>query len=208
MKLYADAPVRRTRQVVGDLVAAAVLALGLLAGGLVWRSLHGLAERTRQLADAATTSADRLQQGVAALSDVPLVGDQLGGLLGQVGGFTDQTSGNLRSQADQLAWQAPAAGLAVIGVTVALVALFWGAARLRWIRTASALHSAGPDLMDTLALAALVADPVGVHRRQANLARRWQAGDPEAVHVLAAEQFRRHGLRAPRWTGPDGADPR
>lgn len=199
MKLYADLPVRRTRQLTGDLVALVTVALSVAAGAAVWVQLHRLSVRTGALADTADTSARALSGGVASLSGIPLVGDQLTALLGQVGVFTDQTSGNLRSQADQLAWEAPVIGLAVAAAGLALVTVLWGMARFRWVRRVSSVGGRlGDDDLEWLALAALVrSGPAGLRGAGPDLARRWRLGDPAAIRLLADLELRSLGLRAP-----------
>lgn len=199
MKLYADLPVRRVRQLVGDVVAAAVVVLSVLAGVAVGVQLHRLSVRTGALADTADTSARALSGGVSSLSGIPLVGDQLSTLLGQVGVFTDQTAGNLRGQADQLAVEGPVIGVAVAAAGVALVTVLWGIARLRWVRRASAVSGrldAGE--LEGLALAAVVrSGPAELRRAGPDLARRWRLGDPDAIRLLAGLELHSLGLRAP-----------
>ncbi len=198
MKLYADLPGRRTRQVVGDLLALGVLAVSVAAGAALWAQLHRLATRTRELSEAASTSATALDDGVSSLSGLPLVGDPLSDVLAQVSRFTTQTSGNLADQARQLAVEAPVVGIAVMAAGVALVGVSWGIGRLRWVRRASALAAAGGADLDVLALAALArADPVQLRRLGPDLAQRWRAGDPAAMRRLAGLEFAALGLRPP-----------
>lgn len=199
MKLYADSPVRRARQLAGDLLALVVLAGFVAAGTALWAQLGRLAGRTRQLSDAAASSATALGDGVSSLSGVPLVGDALSGVLSQVGRFTGQTSGNLADQAHQLSVEAPIVGLAVIAAGVALVGVCWGAGRVRWVRRATALTSStGAGDLEVLALAALArANPAQLRRLGPDLARRWRLGDPEAVRQLAGLEFTSLGLRPP-----------
>lgn len=199
VKLYADLPVRKTRQLAGDVLALAVIALSLAAGAAVWVQLHRLSVRTGALADTADTSARTLSGGVASLSGIPLVGDQLSTLLGQVGVFTDQTSGNLRGQAHQLAVEGPVIGIAVAAAGLALVTVLWGITRLRWVRRASAVSGRlGTDDLEGLALSAVVrSGPAELRRAGADLPRRWRLGDPEAIRVLAGLELRSLGLRGP-----------
>ncbi len=202
MKFYADLPGRRVRQFASDIAALLVIVVSLAAGAAVWVQLHRLSVRTASLADTADTSARALSDGVSSLSGIPLVGDQLRGLLGQVGVFTDQTSGNLRGQADQLALAAPVVGIAVAATGLALVTVLWGLARLRWVRRASAVS--GPldaDELEVLALSAVVrAAPAQLRRAGPDLARRWRLGDPDAIRSLAGLELRSLGLRD---QGPD-----
>jgi len=199
VKLYADLPVRRTRQLTGDVLALLVVAVSLVAGAAVWVQLHRLSVRTAALADTADTSARALSGGVASLSGIPLVGDQLSALLGQVGVFTDQTSGNLRSQADQLGVGAPVIGIAVAAAGLALVTVLWGITRLGWVRRASAVSGRlAPEDLEGLALSAVVrSGPAELRRAGPDLAHRWRLGDPDAIRLLADLELRSLGLRAP-----------
>jgi len=197
--LYADTAAHRTRQVLGDLLTLGLRVLAVVAGRAVYRQLNGLAGQTRSLGDAATASTGQLRDGVANLGTIPLVGDQLSGLLGQVQAFTGQTAVSLHGQAAKLHTEAVTAGMAVAVVGVLVVAAVWLLTRARWVRRASLLRRGGPDAEEALALSALVhASPRLLHALGSGLTARWRAGDPTAVRSLAAVERTRMGIRQPR----------
>jgi hypothetical protein len=223
MRLYADRPDRRARQLAAD--------LGLLAWAVGWllvaRSVHGavlvLAEPGRAVADLGSSIARTMGSAAGAAEDVPLVGDELAGPfsdLGDAGGAVGSAG-----QGTQDAVQTLATVLAVVLVVlpVGWLLLRWAPWRLGWAREAAAADrlvagprgvrsaradagpaggstpagTAGPDL-DLLAARALATAPLAaLAALPAGTGAGWRAGDPAAVRALAALELRRLGLRLP-----------
>ncbi len=204
MKLYADTPVRLLRQIIADVVALLVVAAATAAGVFLDRQLHGLAERTRSVADAASGSSGAITTGAQQLSGVPLVGSSLGGLLDRLGKLTGQTAGTLGAQADRFDLLAPIIGLVVILAGAAPVALIWALTRGRWIRRASAAVSTSDRAgLEVLALGAMLrAGPVAVGSLGPDIVGRWHAGDPAALRALADLERRRLGVRVDQPASP------
>ncbi|NUS52106.1 MAG: hypothetical protein HOQ22_13840, partial [Nocardioidaceae bacterium] len=76
MKLYADGPVRRTRQVMGDLLLVLWAALWVRLAMVVHDATLALAAPGRKIADAGGGLAGRLRDAGSAVGDLPVVGDQ------------------------------------------------------------------------------------------------------------------------------------
>ena len=77
MKLFADTPVRRTLQVVADLVFVVWLVLWVWIGMAVHDGTEQLAAPARQTDTAATSMAEQLRDAGGRLGEAPLVGDEL-----------------------------------------------------------------------------------------------------------------------------------
>ncbi len=77
MKLFADTPVRRTLQVVADLLFVAWLVLWVWIGMAVHDGTLELAGPARQTDSAATSMAEQLRDAGGALGEAPLIGDEL-----------------------------------------------------------------------------------------------------------------------------------
>ena len=75
MKLYADLPARRTRQIVGDLVVLGWVVLWIWLANVVHDATMKLAVPGRQIDEAGSDMADRLRDAGSTVSEIPLVGD-------------------------------------------------------------------------------------------------------------------------------------
>jgi hypothetical protein len=157
MKLYADTPARRTRQLTGDLVVAGWLALW------VWLALE-LRERLLRLrgpGEALERAGGSFSGALADAGDriggLPVVGDDVSGALRQAGRAGDTVAEAGRSQqhaVEQLALWLP---LLMLALAAGLVLVRWLPTRLAWAREAGAATRAlsGPDAVEVFAVRAL-----------------------------------------------------
>lgn len=201
MHWYAETPLRRSRQIVGDL-----LLLGWVVGWvLVGRWVHGLisalAAPAGPLRDAGTTLRDRMNDVAGQVGGIPLAGDELTApFTGAAGVGTDLIAAGdqLQESVEQVAW-------VVSVLTAATPILLVGGLYLlfRWLRVARAAalgqQRDAPHAQELLALRALVhqsprrlqaltPDPLGA----------WRSGDPDLIAELADLELRQVGLRAHR----------
>src|SRR5918994_4654295 len=77
MKLFADTPLRRTLQVVADILFVVWLVLWVWIGTAVHDGTEQLAAPARQTDSAATSMAEELRDAGGRLGEAPLVGDEL-----------------------------------------------------------------------------------------------------------------------------------
>lgn len=209
MRLYADHPDRRTRQLAAD--------LGLLAWAVLWvlaaRAVHGavlvLAEPGRSLADLGRSISDTMGSAAGAAEDVPLVGDELAtpfDALGEAGGAV---TGAGRDAEDAARTLAAVLAVVLVVLPVGWLLLRWLPWRLRWLREAAAadrLTGRGadglPDL-ELLAARAMATAPLPqLARLPAGTGAGWRAGDPAALRALAGLELDRLGLRQSERPGP------
>lgn len=197
MKWYADAPVRRARQAVADLIALAwvwfwvEVALGARDAVLTLRAPgDGLTKAGNGLRDTFTDAA-------AKARDVPLVGGKLGEALdkGRDAGGTLVDAGNTQVEAVETTalWLA----VALIAIPVAFLLITWLPLRLRYAKKAGAaqrLRDTGH--MDLLALQGLsTLSPRELAKFPTDPADAWRRGDPEVVTALATRYLRTRGVR-------------
>jgi hypothetical protein len=90
MKLYADSPVRRTRQQVGDLLVLCWVVLCLSLSGAVHRAVLTLAAPGRRMEEAGGALGGRLRDAGTTVADLPLVGDRVRAPLDEAGRAADQ----------------------------------------------------------------------------------------------------------------------
>jgi hypothetical protein len=201
MRWYADAPGRRTRQVLVDLLVAAWVVLWVLVARWVHGLVMTLAAPAAPLRDAGTSLRDRMTEAAATVTEIPLVGDRLDApFTGAAGVGSDlvQAGDSLERSVSTVAW---VVSLMTAATPVLLVVLVWLVVRVAWARRAAALGREldDPESIELLALRALVrqdprrlqtvfADPVGVFR----------SGDPASLRRLADLELATVGLRTPR----------
>ncbi len=212
MKMYAETPARRTRQLVADLLVVGWVVLWIWAGQAVHAATQEVARPAERTQSAASGLADNLRGTGDSLGDIPLIGDSASAPLDDAAGNADdlaESSGNGVDAINALALQL---GLAV-ALTPILVALgFYLPPRIDFVRDATAgqrFIDSGHDL-DLFALRALAHQPL---HRLAHIspdpAGAWRARDPRIVQQLAALEMRDVGLSPvhltdppPRVTGP------
>jgi hypothetical protein len=203
MRLYADRPDHRARQLGAD--------LGLLAWAVLWvlvaRAVHGavlvLAEPGQAVADLGRSISDTMGSAAGVAEDVPMVGDELSSPFDALGDAGGAVTGAGEGASDAV--RTLAAVLAVLAVLpVGWLLLRWLRWRLGWLREATAadrLLAPGadglPDL-ELLAARAMATAPLPqLARLPAGTGAGWRAGDPAALRALAGLELTRLGLRAP-----------
>ena len=200
MKLYADTPGRRIRQLTGDLLAAGWIALW------AWLALE-LRERLLRLRGpgvalerAGGSFSGALGDAGDRIGGLPVVGDDVSGALRRAGGAGDTVAEAGRSQqhaVEQLALWLP---LLVLLLAAGIVLVRWLPGRLAWAREANAATRtlSGPDTAEIFAVRALARrSTVELAALPAGTVTRWRAGDPEATAALAGLELRALGLHAP-----------
>jgi hypothetical protein len=199
MKLYADTPARRTRQLAGDLLAAAWIAVWIWLALELRERLLRLRAPGEALERAGSSFSGALGEAGDRIGGVPVVGDDVSGALRRAGGAGDTVAEAGRSQqqaVEQLALWLP---LLVLLLAAGIVLVRRLPARLAWAREAGATRAlAGPDAAEIFAVRAVAHRPVAeLAALPAATVTRWRAGDPHATAALADLERRALGLRAP-----------
>ncbi|MEU2117315.1 hypothetical protein ABZ567_17040 [Streptomyces sp. NPDC016459] len=200
MRLYAQTPARRNRQVLVDLIALALIATAVWAALLVHETIMLLAEPGRKVERSGDSLAEELGNAGDAASDVPIIG---GVLKKPLQSAADAGSGiadagvSLQETVSQVADVVTAA---LIVVPVLLVLLLWLPPRLLWMRRSSTLRrlAEAPGGADLLALRALTGPPGALAARPAppgGWADAWRQGDRQAISDLSAIALAHVGLR-------------
>ncbi|GHE06815.1 hypothetical protein [Klenkia taihuensis] len=194
MRLYAQRPALRTRQLTADVLLVAWAVLWVLVARVVHAAVLVLAEPGVQLESLGGSIRDTMGDAAGVAEDVPLVGDELSapfGALGESGSGLAGAGQGLQDAVHTLAWVL-AAALVVIPVGWALVR--WGGWRLGWARQAAA---AGRLDVELLAARAVATAPLPeLARLPAGTGAAWRAGDAVATAALADLELRRLGLRS------------
>ena len=200
MKLYADTPTRRARQLVADVLILLWVGFWVYAG----RQVHDLVTALRSPADSITSAgqsvSDALTGAGEQAQEIPFVGDQLRTWLTQAAGSgtTLQEAGtSMGESVDQLAL---ALGLATALGPIAIVVAVWLYLRISFVRAATDAQrfiDAGEDL-DLFALRAMARQPMrALAKISDDPAGAWRRQDRDVIRRLAVLELKDQGLRPP-----------
>jgi hypothetical protein len=200
MKLYADSPARRLRQLLTDAALVVwTLAWILLAKGL-YEVVLLLARPAQGLSDGGAGLADRLRAAGSAVDGTPLVGDELRAPLDDAGSAAERIASAGAAQVEAVERLALALALPVALIPVLLALAVHLTVRWHFVREASAgqrFVDSTTDL-DLFALRALSNQPL--HRLATvspDPAAGWRDRDPLVVRRLAELELRSTGLPTP-----------
>jgi hypothetical protein len=201
MKLYAATPVRRTLQVLGDLLFIAWLVAWVLMGNVVHDATMELAGPGRQTAQVGTSLSQDFKDAGGVVDDIPLVGDQARAPFDKAADSADGLADAGRGMVHAVERLAFWLRLSVTLIPILAVAVFFLPLRWRFVRRATAgqrFIDAAPDL-DLFALRALANQPMHVLARvHDDPAGAWRQRDPAVTRRLAELELRSDGLRPPR----------
>jgi hypothetical protein len=207
MRVYADLPDRRARQLAADAGALGWAVLWVLVARVVHRAVLLLADPGRAVEDLGRSIAGSMGAAAGAAGDVPVVGDDLAGPFAALGRAGNSVAGAGQNTQDAVSTLAAVLAAVLVVVPVGWMLLRWLPERLRWAREARAVDALLADRsldapeLELLAARALATAPLpALAGLPAGTAAGWRAGDPAAVRALAGLELRRLGLRLPPGT--------
>ncbi|WP_433570278.1 hypothetical protein [Streptomyces sp. CA-251247] len=200
MRLYAQTPARRNRQLLADLIALVLMAAAVKFALAVHKAIMQLVEPGRKVESSGDNLAGELDNAGDAASNVPLVGDLLKKPLQSAADASTGFADAGQSLQDAVSQVATLTTTGLIVIPVVFVLLLWLPPRLRWMRRSGDLRRLldAPGGADLLALRALTGPPGDLARLQAppgGLADAWRRGDREVIADLSEVALRRAGLR-------------
>lgn len=195
MRLYAAAPARCARQVLGDLLLLAWVAGWAWAAREVRAAIEVLGEPGRATASAADEMAGRFQDVEGRIGGLPAVGDELAAPFRGAADAARSLAAAGRAQAETVADVALLAALGVFLVPVLLLVVLYVPLRVRFVRRAAAARRADGDPA-LLALRALANQPLrALARVTDDPVAAWRSGDEDTIRALADLELRSLGLR-------------
>ena len=142
MRLYAETPARRARQLAGDLLVLAWTAAWVLAGRSLYLLVEKLAAPGRTVERAGTAFATDVGEIQQKVGRIPVVGGELQGPFGRLGGVGRvlAEAGTTQQQVvhDLALWL----GVLVAAVPIVALLVMWLPGRVAWAREAGAARSA------------------------------------------------------------------
>ena len=200
MKLYADAPVRRARQVTGDLLLLLWIWTWVRVASVVHDATLTLARPGEEISDAGGGLADRLREAGDTVANVPLVGDEVRGPFDGAGSAAERLAAAGDAQVAAVQDLAFWLGLAVGAIPVLIALAVYLPLRWRFVREATAGRRFidSVDDLDLFALRAMARQPMHrLARISDDPAGAWRRQEPEVVRALAALELRDSGLSVP-----------
>lgn len=208
MKLYADLPARRTRQIIADVLVLLWVVIWVRTGFAVRDTVLGALGPARSLEAAGDSLQGSLADVAARVEGIPLLGEAIStpfDAAAAAGETMRQAGADLVAYVDRTAL---IAGVTTALLPVVLVVLPWLLFRIAFARRARALTLllASEDPLDLLALRALATQPVGTLTRVSPTpAHDWRIGRPDVVAQLAALELRRAGVALDARKRPAGS---
>jgi hypothetical protein len=194
---YANTPGRLATQLFSDTVVVIWSFVWVLVGLAVHSAVSTIAAVGRQVQGGADGVADSLKSAGHSAGHIPLVGSAVSEPLTAASRAALDIAGAGHNLDTTASWLAIVLALAVAAPPTLGVVVPWLVLRIRFVRrklTVGALAAtrAGAQLLALRALAnrplarltAVTTDPVGA----------WRAGDPHAIHGLAAIELRAAGM--------------
>lgn len=198
MKIYADSPRLKTRQIMFDALFVGWVLLWIRLGMLLSSLVSKLSTPLRAVSGPATDFARGLSEVSEAVTQLPVVGDELSrsfGSAADAGRSLAQAGARQQEGVNELAILL---GVMLAGLAIAYALARYLPGRMAWIREASAASRIKIDRDDLylFALRALVNRPLHELRRVApDPAGAFAAGDYAALAALELDAL---GLRADR----------
>ena len=200
MKLYADAPGRQARQVLGDLLLVLWVAVWVKLALVVRDATLALAAPGEQIESAGAGLAGKLRDAGSTVGGLPLVGDEVRGPFDGAGDAADQIAAAGTAQVEAVHTLAFWLALAVGSVPILVLLAVYLPLRWRFVREATAgkrFIDASADL-DLFALRAMSNQPMHrLARISDDPVRAWRERDAPVVRALAALELRDSGLAPP-----------
>jgi hypothetical protein len=208
MKLYADSPVRRSRQMLGDLLVLGWVYVWVRTALVVRDATLALGRPGEQLSDAGTGLASQLRDAGDAVGGLPVVGDEVRAPFAGAGGAAEQMAAAGEAQVEAVHTLAFWLGLAVgaIPVLIALglyLPMRWRFAReatagRRFVSSTAAPSTGSDQRLELFALRAMARQPLHrLARISGDPVAAWRSGDPDVIRELAALELGESGLSVP-----------
>jgi hypothetical protein len=200
MSLYSDFGPRRTRQIIGDVLALAAVAAWVWLGVTVYQLVENLAVFGVQMEQAGAGFKETMTEVGDTLGGIPLIG---GGIRAPFDGASG-AGGALESagQSQQVAVNQLATGLGIgiAALPIATILVLWLVPRIRFAlksRRAKAM-AAAPAGIDLLALRALATQKISaLSTVDPDPMAAWRRGDETVMRALAQLELKSSGVRLP-----------
>jgi hypothetical protein len=197
VRIYADHPDYKARQIIGDVLAVVAMITAVPAGRALfgWLNQHG--EAGHSLNESSQALATNLHDTANQLDGIPLVGGTVAEPLRNAGDSASSIAEAGASLEDFVSGTSTVASLGLVAAIIAIALFGWFLPRWRWMQNAAVARTAARSDagLDFLALRALAAAPApDIDTAGHALLAGWREGDPEVIARLADVELARLGL--------------
>jgi hypothetical protein len=207
MRIYADRPKRRSRQLAADLLGLAWCLGGFLVGMVVRDWIRSRTGAASAVEGASGRLEEALAEAAEAVADIPVLGGALAAALERAAAAAAELSASGGNTAGAIERIGDTMGLMIVALAVVPAAFLWLRPRMNWYREATAARAAlrRPDRFELLSAQAL--STVDLRQIGAELLAGWRVGDPDAFRALARAELDRLGLAYPPDLSPSSRLP-
>ena len=197
MTLHSDFGSRRTRQIIGDVLALILIGASVWLGIAVYELVENFAAFGRQMEESGAGFAATMTEVGTTLGRIPLIG---GGITAPFDGASGAGAAlEAAGQSQQIAVDQLATGLGIAALPTVMFLLLWLAPRIRFAWKAGQVKAAvkaGAGI-DMLALRALATQEIStLSKIDPDTVAAWRRGDEGVMRLLAHLELKFSGVRA------------
>jgi len=198
MKLYSDFAPRRTRQIVGDVLALLTIGAWIWLGVTVYQLVENLAGFGVQMEEAGAGFRQTMTEVGDNLGSVPVIGDGIRVPFDGASGAGAALEQAGQSQQDAVNQLATGLGIGIAVLPILMILVLWLVPRIRFARAASrarAIITSGAGI-DLLALRALATQKISALTAiDDDAMAAWRRGDDDVMKALAQLELKSSGVR-------------
>ena len=200
MALYSDFGPRRTRQIIGDVLALAAIAAWVWLGITVYQLVENLAAFGVQMEQAGAGFKDTMTEVGDTLGGIPLIGSGIRAPFDGASGAGGALESAGQSQQVAVNQLATGLGIGIAALPIVMILVLWLVPRIRFARRsgrARAIVNSGAGI-DLLALRALASQSIAaLSSVDADPMAAWRRGDEAVMRSLAQLELKTSGVRLP-----------
>ena len=198
MKLYSDFGPRRTRQILGDVLALAAIAAWVWLGITVYQLVENLAAFGVQMEEAGAGFKETMTEVGETLGGVPLIGPGIRAPFDGASGAGGALESAGQSQQVAVNQLATGLGIGIAALPIIMILVLWLVPRIRFVRKAGrakAIVATGAGI-DLLALRALATQKISaLSAVDPDAMAAWRRGDDAVMRRLAQLELKSSGVR-------------
>lgn len=200
MRLYAERPELRWRQVAADLGMVLWIVLWIWAARETYDAVRVLDQPSRSVEELGSSVAGAMDTAAGIADGLPFVGDELAEPFQGLADAAGAVGGAGASMQDAVGTLATILTTALIVLPIGWLLLRWLPWRVRFVREVAVVDRMLEATLDVELLAARAVTTVGLPRLATlppGTTGAWRSGDPEAARALAGLELERLGVRVP-----------
>ena len=198
MKLYSDFGPRRTRQIIGDMVALAAIAAWVWLGITVYQLVENLAGFGVQMEQAGAGFKETMTEVGETLGGIPVIGGGIRAPFDGASGAGGALEAAGQSQQVAVNQLATGLGIGIAALPIIMILVLWLVPRIRFVRKAGrakAIVKSGAGI-DLLALRALATQKISaLSAVDPDAMAAWRRGDETVMRALAQLELKSSGVR-------------